>query len=405
AAFSIASTFATLASLAAWAATEPASSAQTATSIDPPIDCAQVTHFAVLALSVEPSCSATMRIRAATSEESLFLERGDELRGIFHADPFLALLRRLEPNRPHASGSGLDAECREGERLGRLAFRLHDVRELHVARLVESQVRREDGGQVHLERLEPGIDLTHGGRSLARDLDLRGERCLRAPPERGKHGSRLAVVVIDRLLAEDDEKRLLALDELQQNARDGERLEAEIPRARGCARVHLHCAVGAHRARGTQLLLRVCTADARDDDLVGGTALLDTQRLLERDLIEGIDAHLGAFDRSAAAVRLDPDTHVVVDDALDADQYLVHQPAARWSAEPCGGLRCCSTNLTRIFCAVSRKRGTKRSIATRCGTAEAAKRTATVASTRSSTTTGTAIAISSEMRRLRTAVA
>ena len=53
--------------------------------------------------------------------------------------------------------------------------------------------------------------------------------------------------------------------------------------------LHVQRAIRAHRERGAQLLLGVGGADAGDDDLLGAAALLDAQRLLERDLIERVD--------------------------------------------------------------------------------------------------------------------
>jgi hypothetical protein len=53
-------------------------------------------------------------------------------------------------------------------------------------------------------------------------------------------------------------------------------------------------------------------------------ALLDPQRLFERDLIEGIHAHLDAVQHHAAAIGLDAYADVVVDDALDANHDLFH---------------------------------------------------------------------------------
>ena len=73
-----------------------------------------------------------------------------------------------------------------------------------------------------------------------------------------------------------------------------------------------------------QLLLAVGRSDRGDHHFLGAAALLDAQRLLEGDLVEGIDAHLHAVGDDAAAVGLDPDAHVVVHDALDADQDALH---------------------------------------------------------------------------------
>ena len=60
------------------------------------------------------------------------------------------------------------------------------------------------------------------------ELELRGERGLRPVPQRREHLAGLVVVVVDGLLAEDHEQRLLLLDELEEHARGGERLERAV---------------------------------------------------------------------------------------------------------------------------------------------------------------------------------
>ena len=83
-------------------------------------------------------------------------------------------------------------------------------------------------------------------------------------------------------------------------------------------------AVGAHREAGAQLLLRVGGTDADDDDFAGAAFFLDAQRLFERDLIEGIDAHLHAVGHDTRAVGFDAHADVVVHDAFQAHQNLAH---------------------------------------------------------------------------------
>ena len=112
------------------------------------------------------------------------------------------------------------------------------------------------------------------------------------------------------------------------------------PRSSGSiagVRLHEHGAIRAHGERGAQLLLAVRRPDGDDDDFLGAAALLDAQRLFERDLVEGVDAHLDAVGDDAAAVRLHADAHVVVHDALDADQDAFHRRAiiASYSRNGC----------------------------------------------------------------------
>src|ERR1700694_4718405 len=97
-------------------------------------------------------------------------------------------------------------------------------------------------------------------------------------------------------------------------------------------------AIRSHRQGGAQLLLAVRRSHRGDNDLLGAAALLDAQRLLERDLIEGVDAHLDPVGDDAAAIGLHPDAHVVIHDALDADQDAFPR-ACSIRAGPVGGWR------------------------------------------------------------------
>ena len=211
------------------------------------------------------------------------------------------------------------------QHLERLFLRLQDIRQLDVTRLVQSQVTREYRRQLDLQHFESRIDLArHDGAALA-ELDFGGEGRLRSVPQRCQHRSGLTVVVVDGLLAEDYGKGLLTLNQRRNtwatSSGSSARVAADQQRA-----------VGAHRERGAQLLLRVRRSDTGNDHLLGRTALLDAQRLLERDLVEGVDAHLYPIERNAAAVRLDANPRARIDHALDADQDAFHPSILRISA-------------------------------------------------------------------------
>ena len=113
--------------------------------------------------------------------------------------------------------------------------------------------------------------------------------------------------------AEDHEEWLLALDEFQQYACVGERLEHRV-------RHHVQRTLRAHREGVTQGGLQFGRPDGRHHDFVRTTSLLDPQCLFDRDLVEGIDAELHAIEHHAGAVRLHANAHVVVDDAFDCDE-------------------------------------------------------------------------------------
>ncbi len=164
--------------------------------------------------------------------------------------------------------------------------------------------------------------------------DLRRERRLRPVPERREHLTGLTVIVVDRLLAEQHQIRLLALDERAQRACGTERLE----RSRA---LDQYRAVGTHRERSAKLLLRIGAPDRDREHLAGRAALLEPEGFLERDLVEWVDAHLQAFGRDARSVRLHANADVVVHDALDTNHHLL-QPRLRSRREFAGILAAAS---------------------------------------------------------------
>ncbi len=268
---------------AAAAATVVPSFASTAIAISASgIDAAQATHLAMegieLAVAVlgndenavhqaSPFCLSAATSSAASLTITPFCRCGGA-----------SILQHLEERRR------IDAERRELDYVERLLLRLHDVGKLDVARLVEPEIGRADAGQIHLDRFETGVDFARHARNVALEFDFRGKSRLRAIPECREHLAGLAAVVVDRLLAEDDETRGLSRSTSFSSTRataggsiDGVRLDEDG-------------AVGTHRERIAQLLLGLLRSDAGGDDFIGFAALAQAQRLLERDRVERIGA-------------------------------------------------------------------------------------------------------------------
>ncbi len=86
--------------------------------------------------------------------------------------------------------------------------------------------------------------------TLPFDLDFRRKRRLRAIPQRSQHLPGLVAIVVDGLLAEDDDLRLFFFDQLEQDARCGQRLD------RLCCD-DMDRAIRAHRQPIAQMRLRV----------------------------------------------------------------------------------------------------------------------------------------------------
>ncbi len=105
---------------------------------------------------------------------------------------------------------------------------------------IEAEVGGDHARQLDLEHLEPGIDLARHARPPSLDLDFAREGRLRATPEGGQHLTGLVAIIVDRLLAEEHDSRLLAAHQLEEDARGGERFERAVGN-------HMDRAIGTHR--------------------------------------------------------------------------------------------------------------------------------------------------------------
>ena len=190
------------------------------------------------------------------------LELGDQLGRVGDLDAGLAA-RRLDGLEHLEARRDVDAVVGRLLHLERLLLRLHDVGQRGIARLVEAQVGGDDGRQLDLQRLEAAVDLARDERRLALDDELGGERGLRPAEQRRQHLAGLVAVVVDRLLAEDDECRLLRVDHALEQLGDRQRLDGLPVR-----RLDQDAAIGAHRQRGADRLLRLGGTDGDGDDLL-----------------------------------------------------------------------------------------------------------------------------------------
>ncbi len=136
------------------------------------------------------------------------------------------------------------------------------------------------------------------------------------PTEQGRqHLAGLIGIVVDCLLAHDDETGLLGGGDGFEDLCDRERLGAAFG-------LDQDAAVGAHRQRGADGFGRLRRPDRDGDDLGRLAGLLEPDRLLDGDLVERIHRHLDVGKFDARAVRLDPYLHILIDRPLDGHEYL-----------------------------------------------------------------------------------
>ena len=215
----------------------------------------------------------------------LCVQRGDEFRRVLHHDS--ARARRGGVDCARRRGRARVSTPREAERkhVERLLLRLHDVRQLHVARLIEAQVGRDDGRQVDVDHLEARVDFARDARAArrrsrasTRTSPAGGPRAPRASARSGRCRRRSPAcrAARERLFALDSARSTRATTSGSSGASVSTSSARSAPIARRCA------AVAARRQSPM-----VATSH-----LVGLAALLDAQRFFERDLVERVDAHL-----------------------------------------------------------------------------------------------------------------
>ena len=145
--------------------------------------------------------------------------------------------------------------------------------------------------------------------------DFRGECALRPAKQRGEHLAGLVGIIVNRLLAADDELDAFGFSNGFEDFGDGERLGWIVG-------LHQNGAVGAHGERGAQGLLRLLRADRHGDDFLGLAGLFQTQRLFDGDFVERVHRHFDIGKVNAGPIRLDADFDVVINDPFDRHQYF-----------------------------------------------------------------------------------
>src|SRR5262249_22025734 len=260
--------------------------------------------------AVHAPCSATR----ASDYPHFVLEPLDQLAHRLHLDARLAPCRLggLEHVEPWRDVDGVSVR-----RLlvDRLLLGFHDVGEARITRLVEAQIGGHNRRALELYRLQAAVDLARDQNAVALYHHFRREGALRPSGERRQHLAGLIAIVIDRLLAHDDEPRLLLLDDGLEDFGDGERLEHLV-------RLHQDAAIGSHREPRADRFSGLRRANRHADDFGCLTLLLEPERFLDGNLVEGIHGHFDVRQLDAAAVGLDTNFDVEVDDPFYGHQDL-----------------------------------------------------------------------------------
>ena len=133
---------------------------------------------------------------------------------------------------------------------------------------------------------------------------------------------RLVAVVVNGLLAKDNELRALLVDNGFQQLRDRERLNFVVG-------LNQNATVCAHRECGADGLLTLLRADRNRDDFRRSTRLLKAHGFFDGNLVEWVHRHFHVGGLDACLIRLHADFDVVIDHALDGNEHL-HRQSFLW---------------------------------------------------------------------------
>jgi len=108
----------------------------------------------------------------------------------------------------------------------------------------------------------------------------------------------------------------------------------------------MDASIRAHGQGRAQDLLALGRTHGDGDDLGGSAGLLESDGLLDRDLVERVDAHLDVGDVDARLVRLDSNLDGIIDRTLDSHQDARHDVEGGvgrggWVVRVCAGGRAC----------------------------------------------------------------
>jgi hypothetical protein len=147
------------------------------------------------------------------------------------------------------------------------------------------------------------------------DLDLGGKRRLRQVSQRSQHLAGLVAVVVNRLLAQNDQARLLFVDQSLEQLGHGQGLQIQIGWG-----LDQNAAVGTDGHGGAQGFLALGHAARHGNHFAGQAFFFQAHGLFDSDFVKGVHAHLDVGNVHTGTVGLDAHFDVVVHHPLHGNQ-------------------------------------------------------------------------------------
>src|SRR5690606_27049712 len=163
--------------------------------------------------------------------------------------------------------------------------------------------------QLDIDHLQAAVDFARDLGLTVADLELGGKGGLRPAEQRCQHLAGLVGIIVNRLLAEDDEARLFSFCDTLQDLGDIERLNSLVG-------LDQDGAVGTHGERGAQRFLSLLHANRDDHDFRNFAGFLLAQRFFNRDFVKRVHRHLDIGKINARTVSLHTGLNIRIDHAL-----------------------------------------------------------------------------------------
>ncbi len=137
---------------------------------------------------------------------------------------------------------------------------------------------------------------------------------LRTTGQSSEHLASLVRVIVNGLLAKNDEAGLFFVHDLRKDLGNRERLDIfsnDEDRA-----------VSTHGERRTQRFLRLVRSDRHCDDFGRNALFTQTQRFFHRDFVKRVHAHFDIRQINTRTIGLNPRLNIIIDDPLNGDDDL-----------------------------------------------------------------------------------
>jgi len=244
-------------------------------------------------------CQETLRTAMAIgADRAILVETTEELQPLAVAKLLKALVDKEQPGLIILGKQAIDDDCNQ---TGQMLAALADLPQATFASKVEvvdgkAQVTREvDGGLEVLSLSMPAVHFARHLRFAIHNFYFGCKSGLRQVGQCGQHLTCLVAIVVNGLLAQDDQTWLLFINQSFEQLGNCQRLQF-------FCRFDQDSAIGTNGHGGAQCFLALCDAARHSDDFSGNALLFQTHRFFDCNFVKRVHAHFDVGNVHARAV-------------------------------------------------------------------------------------------------------